>query len=236
LSGQYFRSTLLSDDERYRTALLNSVFHPTQDDQDFIFPSEPSVLFWEKSDSQVLHFDGEDVRRQRSVLVVHPLELYPPEAGKPFLIPPQLLTYKSVVNDDGGIGSSYINLRRRWQPQESASKSVLEFQVPQACRPFVPESGELKLLIRAGSRSVSILSGERTKMQTIAELKSPLGMQTISIPGELIRSTCLQGNLFVQIHVSDIDSEMKAEDMTGEQDDSWQIERVLLTLKGQREP
>ena len=236
LSGQYFRSTLLSDDERYRTALLNSVFHPTQDDQDFIFPSEPSVLFWDKSDSEVLHFDGEDVRRQRAVLVVHPLELYPPEAGKPFLIPPQLLMYKSVVNDDGGIGSSYVNLRRRWQPQESASKSVLEFQVPQACRPFAPESGELKLLIRAGSRFVSILSGERTNMQTIAELKSPLGMQTISIPGELIRSTCLQGNLFVQIHVSDIDSEMKADDMTGEQDDSWQIERVLLTLKGQREP
>jgi hypothetical protein len=38
----------------------------------------------------------------------------------------------------------------------------------------------------------------------------------------------------LQIQVSDIDSEMKSDDMTGEQDDSWQIERVLLTLKGQR--
>jgi hypothetical protein len=71
-------------------------------------------------------------------------------------------------------------------------------------------------------------------MQTIAELTSPLGMQSISIPGELIESTCLQGQLFLQIQVSNIDSEMKADDMTGEQDDSWQIERVLLTLKGQR--
>ena len=235
LSGQYFRSTLLSDDERYRTALLNSVFHPTPEDQDFVFPPEPSVLFWDQSNSEVLHFAGDDVRRQRAVLVVHPLELYPPEAGQPFLIPPQLLTYKSVANEDGGIGSSYVNLRRRWQPQESASKSMLEFQVPEACRPFVPESGELKLLIRAGSRFVTVRSGERTKMQAVSELKSPLGMQTISIPGELIRSTCLQGKLFVQIQVSDVDSEMKAGDMTGEQDDSWQIERVLLTLKGKRE-
>ncbi len=234
LAGQYFRSTLLSDDERYRTALLNSVFNLTPADQDSVFPSEPSVLFWDKSDSEVLHFGGDDVRRQRAVLVVHPLELYPPEVGTPFLIPPQLLTYRSVVNQDGGIGSSYINSRRKWQPQESASKSMLEFHIPEACRPLIPESGELNLLIRAGSRSVTITSGDRTNMQTIAELKSPLGMQTVSIPGELIRSTCLQGNLFLQIQVSDIDSEMNADDMTGEQDDSWQIERVLLTLRGQR--
>ena len=234
LSGQYFRSSLLSDDERYRTVLLNSVFNSTQGIQDAAFPSEPSVLFWDKSDSEVLHFEGDDIRRQRAVLVVHPLELYPPEAGKPFLIPPQLLTYRSVVNDEGGVGSSYVNLRRVWQPQESASKTMLEFHIPEACRPLVPESGELKLLIRAGSRFVKILSGDRSNMQTIAELTSPLGMQSISIPGELIQSTCLQGQLFLQIQVSNIDSEMKSDDMTGEQDDSWQIERVLLTLKGQR--
>ena len=234
LSGQYFQSTLLSDDERYRTALLNSVFDSTREIQDTVFPSELSVLFWDKSDSQVLHFEGDDIRRQRAVLVVHPLELYPPEAGKPFLIPPQLLTYRSVFNDEGGVGSSYINLRREWQAQESASKTMLEFHIPEACRPLVPESGELKLLIRAGSRFVKILAGDRSNMQAIAELTSPLGMQSISIPGELIQSTCLRGQLFLQIQVSDIDSEMKSDDMTGEQDDSWQIERVLLTLKGQR--
>ncbi len=236
LSGQYFRSSLLSDDERYRSTLLNAVFNSTQEVQEAAFPSEPSVLFWDKSDDHVLHFEGDDVRRQRTVLVVHPLELYPPEAGKPFLIPPQLLTYRSVANDDGGVGSSYANLRRRWQPQESASKTMLEFHIPDACRPLVPESGELKLLIRAGSRFVKILSGDRSNLQTIAELTSPLGMQSVSIPGELIQSTCLQGKLFLQIQVSDIDSEIKSDDMTGEQDDSWQIERVLLTLKGQRKP
>jgi hypothetical protein len=215
--------------------LLNSVFHSTQDVQHAAFPSEPSVLFWDKSDSQVLNFEGDDIRRRRAVLIVHPLELYPPEVGKPFLIPPQLLTYRSVVNDDGGVGSSYVNLRRIWQPQESASKTMLEFHIPEACRPFVPASGELKLLIRAGSRRVKILSGDRGNMQTIADLKSPLGMQSITIPGELIQSTCLQGQLFFQIQVSDIDSELQSQDMTGEQDDSWQIERVLLTLKGQRQ-
>ena len=233
-TGQYFRSTLLSDDERYRTALLNSVFHPEQEAQDGVFPPEPAVLFWDKSDSEVLHFEGNDVRRQRAVLVIHPLELYPPEAGQPFLIPPQLMTYRSVVNDDGGYGSSYVNLRRTWQSQESASKTMLEFQIPDACRPFTPESGELNLLIRAGSRLVSIKSGERDKMQTIADLKSPLGMQTVSIPGELIHTTCQEGHLYLQIQVSNLESQMNEDDMTGEQDDSWQIERVLLSLKGQR--
>ncbi|MFO1003837.1 MAG: hypothetical protein U0936_26195 [Planctomycetaceae bacterium] len=234
LSGQYFQSSLLSDEERYRTALLNSVFHPKQNAEDEVFPQEPSVLFWDESDSQALQVDEKDIRRQRAVLVIYPLELFPPEAGRTFLIPPQLLAYRSVANSDGGIGSSYANLRRRWQPQETASKTMLEFQIPDACRPMFPESGELKLLIRAGSRFVTILSGERNSMRPVAELKSPLGMQTISIPGELIQSTCQQGHVLLEIQVSEINSEMKAEDMSGEQDDSWQIERALLTLTGQR--
>jgi hypothetical protein len=29
---------------------------------------------------------------------------------------------------------------------------------------------------------------------------------------------------------------MKASELSGEQDDSWQIERVLLSLKGRRSP
>ena len=71
-------------------------------------------------------------------------------------------------------------------------------------------------------------------MQTIADLKSPLGMQTVSIPGELIHTTCQEGHLYLQIQVSNLESQMNEDDMTGEQDDSWQIERVLLSLKGQR--
>ena len=234
LTGQYFQSSLLSDEERYRTALLDSVFHPIVDAGAEVFPPEPSVLFWDESEAEVLHFEEKGLRRQKAVLFIHPLELYPPEPGKTFVIPPQLLTYRSIVNSDGGIGSSYANLRRKWQPQESASKTMLEFQIPEACRPMFPESGELKLLIRAGSRFVTVLSGDRDRLQPIAELKSPLGMQTIFIPGELIRNSCQQGHLFLEIQVSEISSEMKAEDMTGEQDDSWKIERVLLELKGQR--
>lgn len=236
LAGQYFRSTLLSDDQRYRAGLLNSVFGNLTRAENSVFPAELSVVFWDESESEVLHLQGDDVRRQRKVLVVHPLEILPPEAGKPFLIPPQLLSYRSVINSEGGTASCYANLKRQWLPQESASKALLEFQIPKACLPFAADSGELQLLIRAGSRFVTIRSGDRENLQSIAELTSPLGMQKISIPGDLIQATGREGRVFLQIEVSELDSEMQSQDMTGEQDDSWRIERVLLSLKGQRKP
>jgi hypothetical protein len=226
----------LSDDQRYRAALLNSVFGNLTRAENSVFPAELSVVFWDESESEVLHLQGDDVRRQRKVLVVHPLEIQPPEAGKSFLIPPQLLSYRSVINSEGGTASCYANLKRQWLPQESASKALLEFQIPKACLPFAADSGELQLLIRAGSRFVTIRSGDRDNLQSIAELTSPLGMQKISIPGDLIQATGREGRVFLQIEVSELDSEMQSQDMTGEQDDSWRIERVLLSLKGQRKP
>jgi hypothetical protein len=66
-------------------------------------------------------------------------------------------------------------------------------------------------------------------------MKSPLGTHSISLPVELIRESCLAGRLYLQISVSGLDASMKSESMTGEQDDSWQIQRVSLTLKGRRQ-
>ena len=80
-----------------------------------------------------------------------------------------------------------------------------------------------------------MLSGDSDNLQEIAELASPLGTHAVTIPADLIRDSCRSGRLFLQINVSDLDASMKSDTMTGEQDDNWQIERVLLTLKGHRQ-
>lgn len=234
--GQFFRTTFLSDTQLFRARLLEKVFFDTTIDRSDPFPTVPTLLCWDESDS-TLQFLNEGVRRQRSALVVLPLELYPPETEKRITIPPAMLSYRSIVTDKGGMSSGFSNVKRKWLPQESASEALLEFRIPGVCLPFMAESAEVELRIRAASRVVTILTGPREDLHQISELRSPLGTQTITLPTDRIQSTCLGGKLYLQINVSELDAAMKADDLTtGEQDDSWQIERVRLLLKGHRKP
>jgi hypothetical protein len=234
--GQFFKSTLLSDEQVLRGRILHSVFAEPPTERTESFPAQPSLVFWDESDSSTVELGNSGVRRQRSVLIVQPLELIAPEAGKSIAIPPQLLSFRSIALPNGGMSSAYNNMRRQWLAQESSATTLLEFQIPSACLPFVVESAEVEMVVRAGSRVVSVLCGSLPNLQSAAELKSPLGTQTISLPTDLVRESCLAGKLLLQLNVSDIDESIKGDGLTGEQDDSWRIEKVLLSLKGHREP
>lgn len=234
--GQFFRTSLLSDDELFQSNLLRHVFVIPAKDRAEAFPSAPSLVYWDTSESDDLQFEDSAVRRQRSMLMVQPLELTPPEAGAPFTIPPQLLTYRSTATAVGGFSSIFNNMKREWLPYESAAETLLEFQIPSVCLPFDVESAELEVLIRAGSREVKVLSGQFDNLQQVSLMQSPLGTQSIKLPIDLIKSGCRDGRIFVQFNVSDLDDSMKASELSGEQDDSWKIERVLLSLKGRRSP
>jgi len=234
--GQYFRTNLLSDEQLFQSNLMRNIFVIPAKDRAEAFPSVASLVYWDTSESEQLQFGDSAVRRQRSVLMVQPLELTPPDAGVPITIPPQLLTYRSGVTAEGGFSSIFNNMKREWLPYESAAETLLEFQIPPVCLPFDVESAELELLIRAGSREVKVLSGQFGNLQQVALLQSPLGTQSITLPIDLIKSGCRGGKVLVQFSVSDLDDSMKASELSGEQDDSWQIERVLLSLKGRRTP
>ena len=234
--GQFFRSTLLSDDQRFRSRLLKSVFVEPSKERGEPFPIVPSLVFWDTSETKALEFGDQAVRRQRSVLVVQPLEFLPPAPGELISIPPQVLTYRSIATANGGFGSVFANVKRQWMPQESGAETLLEFQLPKVCLPFAVDQADVELMIRAGSREVTIKSGEYDDLQQVAQFKSPLGLQVFSIPIHLIKSTCLSGKVLLSLNVSELNESLKASDMSGEQDDSWRIERVLLLLKGRRQP
>ena len=234
--GQFFRTSLLSDDQLFQSKLMRQVFVLPAKDRTEAFPSVPSLVYWDTSESKQLQFEDSTVRRQRSVLTVQPLELTPPDVGVPITIPPQLLSYRSAATVTGGFSSIFNNLKREWIPFESAAETLLEFQIPPVCLPFDVESAELELLIRAGSREVKVFSGPYENLQQVSLLQSPLGTQSITLPIDLIKSECRNGKVFVQFNISDLGDSMKASELSGEQDDSWQIERVLLSLKGRRSP
>ena len=232
--GQFLNSAIISEEQGFRAALLESVF--SKSDRLDAFPPAPSVFYWAELKEPALTIGNKDVRRSQSILVVQPLQLQPPEAGRTITIPPPLLPYRSVSTANGGYSNVYNNTNREWVPHEAALETLLQFRIPAVCLPFEAEAAEVSLLIRAASRTVTIQSGDADSLQTVSELKSPLGTHSITIPVDLIRDSCHSGKLFLQINVSDLDASMKSDTMAGEQDDNWQIERVLLTLKGHRQP
>ena len=231
--GQFTKSALVSEEQVYRASLLESVFSSVNRLEPF--PAESSLLFWDESQTPDLDIGEASARRKRSTLIAQTLALQPPEAGRMITIPSPLLPFRSIETSVGGISGAFDNTRRNWLPQESSGLILLEFLIPSACVPLEVEAADVLLLIRAASRVVTVESGLRDSLQRVAEMKSPLGTHSISLPVELIRESSLAGRLYLQISVSGLDASMKSESMTGEQDDSWQIKRVSLTLKGRRQ-
>jgi hypothetical protein len=228
------KSTLISDEQRYRTALLESIF--TNSNRIEPFPAEVSLLFWEGRQAPALQISDQQARRKQMVLVAQTIKLRPPEAEQLITIPSPLLPFRSIATSSGGFGSAFNNAQQQWVPQESAGVILLKFQIPAVCVPLEVESADVELLIRAASRVVTVESGKHDQLEEVARLTSPLGTHSISIPDRLIQDSCLLGHLFLSINVSDLDDSMKSDTMTGEQDDSWKIERVSLTLRGRRKP
>lgn len=232
--GQYFRSTLLTDEQSRRAEILRSLFAVQLTAEGESFPSEPTLMFWDESPGDALQIP-DSFRRLRSVLYLQPLELIPPTSGRTFTIPPQLLSYRSVPTAEGGMSSAFRNSSLEWSQQESAAKTRLELRLPKVCLPFTLESVDAELHIRAGARTVTVLAGEPQALETIAELQSPLGISSVQIPVKLIENTCRTGRLFIGIDVSELSAQMQADDLSGEQDDSWKVDRLLITLRGKRE-
>ena len=232
-AGQFWSSTLTTEEQRQRTRLMNSVF--SNRDRTDAFPSEQSVLFWEASDKSLLTFQSADLRVTQNTLMIQPIQWIPPEAGKPITVLSPFMTMRSIETATGGFGGLYNNPRREWVPIETSSDTLLEFLIPQVCRPFELDSIEINLNIRAGSRIVKVSSGEPGNLQPVAEFDSPLGNQKISVPVELAKAAAVAGRFYLQIDVSDVGGKSQTESEMGEQDDNYQVNRCLVILKGRRQ-
>jgi hypothetical protein len=235
-AGQFYRTTYLSDEQRLRSDLMKSALHDSSSLLLSGFPEQASLLFWRNVEQSPLEFAGDAFQLQKSTMVVMPLELTAPAAGQRIVIPSALLPYQSINTATGGLSSVYSNVGRNWGPYEDAAEVLLEFRIPEVCLPFDTDSAEVTILIRAGSRTVTFESGARENLKSVSQLSSPLGSQTITIPTDMIRETCRNGRLFLQIRVSALEESMQASELSGEQDDSWRIEHVLLSLHGRRQP
>ncbi|MFN9719034.1 MAG: hypothetical protein ACK58L_10095 [Planctomycetota bacterium] len=237
--GQYFKTAMVTDENRFLSALMNDVFN-SRESQDQ-FPAEPLAMFWVDSERTGFQIGDEAVRRRDTALVTHPIRLTPPNAGDLVVIPPPFLPYRSIETDAGSYSSVFSNQTRRWTDTESPAMTRLQFDIPDVCHPFEVASAELTLSIRAASRTVSFRWGSPGSGFTeFSKVDSPLGLLVLPVPKELL-SADRSGKLFVEFSVGEagsVSTEVDDVDMSisGEQDDSWKVDRLWLTVTGKRVP
>jgi len=229
---QFSTTTLLSDDQLSRAAVYSRVF--SDDPSSEVFPSEPSLLYWTDSLTSNVTFGNDETRRQASSLMIHPLTLVRPQANTTITIPATLLPYRAILDRNGGISSAYSNRLRSWAEAEGSANTLLRFEIPDVCHPFRTEFARVDLRIRAGLRDVEISGGQPDNLQSIQTLNSPVGLFTVEIPVELLDQTERDGSVLLQFDVGKANVTDTGDVSAGERDDTWQIERVMLTLQGQR--
>ncbi len=234
--GNFSDRTWVSQQQHRRAEIYASVFDTTGHDQ--AFPEVASLLFWAQSNREVLDIGGSDVRRERSLLVVHPLRLERPEIDSRITIPSPFISLRTVPDSKGnGFSSIFDNGKRQWTKTEASSQSFMQFQIPAVCLPFEVDTAELELFIRAGSRKVTVTAGSFESQATVSNMVSPLGALSISIPADLIRESCREGKLYVAVNVSDLDEVQQVTDdadLSQTQNDYWELSRLGLTLTGRR--
>lgn len=234
MSEQFFLDSLLSDEQRLHAGVFVSVL--TNHSGTDRFPEQPSVLYWaDVADSAVTL--GDDATRQlESLLVVQPLRLEAPALNQTVTIPAGLISCRAVADEFGSFSSVFNNTLRTWDPagREAAGRVRMQFDIPPVCLPFETQEAQLNLRIRAGSRTVRLRMGTNNELEEVRTLTSPVGVFDFAIPSRFISDTRRSGRIFLDLEVSELEAAGDAAGVAGEQDDSWVIERLLLTLKGQR--
>ena len=234
--GNFSGRMLVSDQQRRRAEVYASVFDNLTSIE--AFPQAPSLLFWAQSERQMLKIGDSDVRRERSLLVVHPLRMEHPKIETRITIPSPFISLRTIQDSEGiGFSSIFDNGKRQWSKTEASSRSFMQFQIPAVCLPFEVDTAELELFIRAGSRTVTVTAGSFESQTVVKSLLSPLGAQSISLPADLIRESCREGRLYVSLNVSDLNKsqhDADGEEVSETQNDYWEISRLGLTLTGRR--
>ncbi len=223
--NEFFRDSILTEAQAQQAQLFASVFEQRT------FVSELTMLYWAAGIGSSITVGDEDTRRDSRTLIIQPVMLEPPVVGEDVLIPPVLLPYRLVAAADGSFGVGYSNNRREWTPRERRGQSTLAFEVPEVCLPFDASEAIFTLRIKAGSREVAIYGGAYDDMQLIETLDSPVRSYDIPLP---IQTIARGEKIFVRFEVSD-PKVTRAEGVSDlDQDDTWAVERVYLTLRGKR--
>ncbi|MEZ6131548.1 MAG: hypothetical protein R3C59_23000 [Planctomycetaceae bacterium] len=229
--SEFVTGTLLSDTQKRRSAVYRAMFETEK--KNSAYPDQLMLFSWIDQQQSSIRVGDEATRQAGSVLLSQNVELLPPTANTDITIPPVLLPYRTVVDDLGGLSSAFDNRQRTWAPRNMASTTWVKFSVPQVCQPFAASGGTLAIRLHAGSRQVKVSAGARDNAAALSTMDSPAGLFTLRLESQHLQDIAMSGAFFVRLDVSDLQT-TEDEDSDITRDDYWKIERMLLTLDGQR--
>ncbi|MEZ6123265.1 MAG: hypothetical protein R3C49_08845 [Planctomycetaceae bacterium] len=233
-ADQISLSRLLSEDQVAAARLYDTALNGTHH---FVrFPAQPSVLFRTHHLPTAMNLEGQVPREESMTLMTVPLHLAVPEAGKPITIPSSLLPFRVLPDENRVISAAYSNSQQKWIAVNNGGEAIMRFAVPDECCPLEFSGADVTLRILAGSRTVKVLGGRFGQWTELRTLESPVGTFEISIPPELLNSESSDRgrSVWLKLIVSDLPN--IADDMAFQpQDDTWKIERLMLTVHGQRQ-
>lgn len=231
---QFFQDALLTDEKRQHAEVFAGLFRTGVRSEKF--PETPSVLYWADAADSGVRIGDDAARQQQSLLVVQPIRLEAPPLNQTITIPPAWLPFRTVADAQGSFSAVFNNAQRQWDPngREAAGNIRLQFDVPSVCLPFAAQSADVNLRIRAGSRTVTVRMGTPDNLQVVQQLNSPVGAFRFEVPADVLRNSIRDGQTWLELQVSELAASTEGEPASGEQDDAWVIERLLLTLQGQR--
>jgi hypothetical protein len=228
----FLTDSLMSETQVARSGIYASLFAPTRHTS--VFPATSSLLCWFDNPHSSVKLGSDDARRVSSVLLVQPLAMRAPDVDTLITIPSGFLPYRAIASKSGSISTVYNNAQKQWVEREGPATTLLEFLLPGVCLPFKPQTATITVRIRAGSRQLRVLAGPQHDLKPVTTIDSPVGTYEVQLPLDSIATTAANGRMFVEFQVSDLDAAVSNDDATGEQDDSWLIESLELTLTGQR--
>lgn len=233
----FVRGTLISNEQRQREQTYRDIFNSRG--RPAAFPESSTLLYWAhhaRDDHDKNGIGDPQTAFTGTTLVAQTVEWVPPESGMLITIPAAAIQYRGIASKNGKFSSTYSNQNREWVAREIPTDFIVEFQIPLACTPFDPETVRCSIRIRAPARKVVLSCGtspsDLTEFHTVI---GPVGMLDVELPLDAVRSSLKTGRFVMQFAIGELNLNADEEsESSGEQDDSWIIDRLNVNLTGQR--
>ncbi|MCA9190641.1 MAG: hypothetical protein KDB03_02725 [Planctomycetales bacterium] len=231
LSGRgdrWVSSSIITDEQQRRSEVYRDVFSP----RERIASPRRRVYGWTErwSGTEWTY----DLAHLGSSLVSLPLKLQRPPLHTEILVPHGFVDVHASTN---AVGKSYAydDLHGKWVDEASmASDTTLNFWLPPEVTPFRASEIEIELDIKAPDRQVKLLCPCQEPAVVIAEFEAPSVPWKKVIEDPVILADALDGNLQLQVVISERLSGQTGNVMTTVV--NWQINRLHVSFRGQVEP
>ena len=226
--GQFIAGAVLTDRQRRREEVYREFLDA---DGPVSYPTRPMLLAW----AQPLDLGFVVSREARQVgwaLLPIPLKVDPVPADTEVVIPSAFVDFRQVTGPDEYSSSAYLNHRREWLVQRTASRIWLRFQIPKEVLPLAIKQCTLTLNINAPSWRAQICGVSDMRPVPLQTLSGPVGVFRVLIDEP--KALALDGGgLLLGIMVDQDDGgDLAVADDPRTRGAPWKIESVELEVSG----